>query len=650
MPLRRTLCLLLASAAVVSCLVPQRPEALSMPKAAAPAVVLGYSASWTDASYPPSAYDYGSLTHIARSFLQPHPDGRISESAGFWNEELTERAKRHGVKLLASIGGAAPDAKHWLTMARDPAAQERFFTELDRLITQHRYDGVDIDWEPSALTDADQATYTAFMQALRKRFPKWTISTALGTGDYWSRHVSWRQIADSVDFINLMTYVFAGTWTGYSAHNANLHAPTSFKDSSGLTVAGNVQSIINKYGVPPEKLTLGLAFFGVQFSTDRMGQAFTEQARHNGTEINYTQVERLSQSPHYSAKWDEGARVPYLESKAFSHTISYDDPQAIAEKCAFASKLGLAGVMIWYVGADLVRGQPVLQQAVAKTYSLPVAPPTPQLLAQTLRARSAEISRLQTEIARERGELERGSATANAKIAVAGVPATFPEPASDAATLDRQLAEVDRVLTALEIEHTSVQTELAALPPVRGKAVPLQDGKLLFADFEGELVHALGGGWSASFDKNGLGTVFNPDPPLWSEGGKNGQRAWHTWGHYGKSRPPWPYAALIASFAPSDFQPVTAIRFWTKGNGKRYALQLQRSSVHDYAFPVATFDAPQEWTQVVLQTKDFKQPDWGQKVSGPFSDATGLSFGPSAQFNDEAFELWIDDVELLKAP
>jgi chitinase len=620
------------------------------PKAAAPAVVLGYSASWTDESYPPSAYDYASLTHIARSFLQPHADGHITESAGFWSEDLTERAHHHGVKLLASIGGAAPDANHWLSMAREPAARERFFSELDRLITEHRYDGVDIDWEPSALTDADQATYTEFMKALRQRFPKWIISTALGTSDYWARHVSWRQIANSVDFINLMTYVFTGPWASYAAHNANLHAPSSFVDQSGLSVAGNVQAIIDKYGVPPEKLTLGLAFYGVQFSTDRLGQPFTEQMRYKGHELSYTQIQRLAENPGYSAKWDDGARVPYLERKVGGHTISYDDPQAIAEKCAFASKLGAAGVMIWYLGGDVVRGQPVLQQALAKTYGLPITPPRADFLAQTYQARAAEVSRLQTEIARERGALERGNATANAKIAAAGVPASFPPAAADAAALDRQLAEVDRVLATLEIERINVQTALATLPPLRGKAVPFDGGKLLLADFEGELVHALGGGFSASFDKNGLGTVFNPDPPVWSEGGKNGQRAWHTWGHYGKSRAPWPYAALIASFAPTDFQPVEAIRFWVKGNGKRYALALQRSSVHDYAFPVATFDAPSDWTQVVLKTSELKQPDWGQKVSGPFSDATGLSFGPSAQFNDEAFELWIDDVELLKAP
>jgi hypothetical protein len=185
---------------------------------------------------------------------------------------------------------------------------------------------------------------------------------------------------------------------------------------------------------------------------------------------------------------------------------------------------------------------------------------------------------------------------------------------------------------------------------VRGAAIAFTSGSLLFADFEGEMTHALGGGWSASFDKNGLGTVFNPDPPLWSEGGKNGQRAWHTWGHYGKSRAPWPFAALIASFAVTDFEPVASIRFWAKGDGKRYGVALQRSSVHDYAFPVALFTAPAEWTLIELRLADFKQPDWGQKVSGPFTDATGLSFTPGAQFNDEDFDLWIDDVELLKAP
>jgi len=635
---------------LAGCLMPSRPQAPELPKAAAPAVVLGYSAAWTDGSYPPSAYDYASLTHIARSFLVPHADGHLSDSGGFWNDDLEQRAHRHGVKLLASIGGAAPDAKHWLSLTRDEAARQRFFTELDTLITEHKYDGVDIDWEPSAQSDADQATYTELMKALRQRFPKWVITTALGTGDWNARHISWREVAQNVDYINLMTYVFAGGWTGHSAHNANLDAPSDFHDDSRLSVATNVKDIIQKYGVPAQKLTVGLAFYGIQFSTDHMGQPFPERARYKGEEVTYTQVQRLLQSPDYTAKWDEGAKVPYLERNAGGHTLSYDDPRSIAEKCAFASRLGTAGVMIWYLGSDLVHGQPVLQQSLAKTYGLPITPPSATFLAQTYADRTRDVDREQTEVARERGELERANAAANAKIATAGVPDTFPKPGHDSATLARQIAVADKVLGALEVERSSVQTALAALPAVRGKALAFAGPALLFADFEGELTHALGGGWSASFDKNGLGTVFNPDPPAWAEGGKNGRRAWHSWGHYGKSRAPWPFAALVASFPVTDFEPVTSIRFWAKGNGKRYGLSVQRGSIHDYAYPLALFTAPSDWTQIELATADFKQPDWGQKVSGPFTDATGLAFAPGPQFDDEDFELWIDDVELLKAP
>ena len=84
--------------------------------------------------------------------------------------------------------------------------------------------------------------------------------------------------------------------------------------------------------------------------------------------------------------------------------------------------------------------------------------------------------------------------------------------------------------------------------------------------------------------------------------------------------------------------------------GKRYGVALQRSSVHDYAFPIALFTAPADWTRVELELSDFKQPDWGQKVPGPYTDAIGLSFTPGPQFDDEDFDFWIDDVELLKAP
>ena len=156
-----SVCALICSAATLSCITgagqktgapaatASRPSAALPTTAAKPAVILGYSASWADAAYPPAAYDYSGLTHIARSFLAPHADGSVTSASDFWSDELEKGAHAHGVKLLASIGGSAENANEWLGMARDAAAKARFFDTLESLVTAHHYDGVDIDWDGS---------------------------------------------------------------------------------------------------------------------------------------------------------------------------------------------------------------------------------------------------------------------------------------------------------------------------------------------------------------------------------------------------------------------------------------------------------------------------------------------------------------------
>lgn len=621
-----------------------------LPKTAAkPAVILGYSASWADGAYPPRFYDYGSLTHIARSFLQPHADGRVTWSNDFWSPELEQNAHAHGVKVLASIGGAADNANQWLEMARDPAAEKRFFDELETQINAHHYDGVDIDWEPSAQTDADQKTYTEFMRTIRARFPKWVISTALPTGEWSGRHISWTDIAASVDFINLMTYVFAGSWSGHSAHNANLYKPSSYTDPSGIDIDSAVESLVKNHGLSRDKIVLGLAFYGTQYSTDKMGQPFPPKARFRGEEIIYTDIERLAAMPEYEKHWDEAAHVPYLERTGGGHTVSYDNALSINQKCVYAVKNGMKGVMIWYLGADLVRGTPVLQQALAQSYTLPSAAPAPEFLKLTYDARVAEIERVRTETERELRDLESADPVARAHFK--DLPsAALVTPQGDSSALAAGIGTADHALVQLEIERADVQRALAKAPPMKGRAIPwAENGTLRVADFESSaLTHALGGSWSASYDKNELGTVFHPEPTAWAKGGHGGAQALHMFGHFGKSRAPWPFAALIADFEPTDFSTVRAVRFWAKGNDKDYSLAVHRTAVHDYAFPFATFRAGPSWALVEVPISSLKQPSWGQKLEVAWTDVNALAFQPGPAFDDEDFELWVDDLELVK--
>jgi len=612
------------------------PAASSLPAAAAkPSVILGYSASWADAAYPPSAYDYSGLTHIARSFLAPHADGSLTSNSDYWNDELERGAHAHGVKLLASIGGAAENANEWLGMARDPMAKKRFIDALETLITGHHYDGVDIDWEPSALTDADQQTYTEFMVSLRQRFPNWQISTALGASDWWARHISWRELSASVDFINLMTYTFAGPWTGHSAHNANLFPSSVYNEGGGVDVDAMLHGLLNKYGVPPEKVVLGLAFYGAQYSTDKLGQNFPANSRYKGEEISYAGATRLSATPEYKQYWDAGGHVPYLERIAGGHTVSFDDPRSINEKCLYAAHKGLRGVMFWYMGDDLVRGEPVLEHALERSYGLASPAPSREFLRATYLAHLAEVARISTELERELHDLERADATQRGRFEDLSVKSSELPASADERALGAALLEIDRTLGRLEIRRADVQRALAAVPAARGRALDFAGAALSVDGFEGgALLHQLGGSWSASFDKNSLGTVFNPQPTAWVAGGHASEHALRLWGHFGKSRAPWPFAALVADFEPTDFTPVRALRFWAKGNAKQYNASLHRLAIHDYAFPGASFSAGIAWSLVELPLSDFKQPNWGQKTDPSWTDVNAIAFQPGATFDD----------------
>src|SRR5580698_1354970 len=139
--------------------------------AAAPnRVVLGYSASWFDSKCSAEYFNFDSLTYLARAFLAPHPDGSIDVPGNYFDKKMESMAREHGVKLLMSIGGEADNADNWLSISRHREYQERFFGALEKLIAAHGYDGIDIDWEPSAVNDQDGAAYTSLLKNLRGRF------------------------------------------------------------------------------------------------------------------------------------------------------------------------------------------------------------------------------------------------------------------------------------------------------------------------------------------------------------------------------------------------------------------------------------------------------------------------------------------------
>ncbi len=621
--------------------------------------VVGYSAAWFDGVYPPESYNYGAFTHILRAFLVPKADGSIGAQGGYWDPDLERLAHAHGVKLLASLGGAAPTADNWLAMARDSKAEKTFFDNLEKLITDHHYDGVDIDWEPSALTDADQSTFTDFMKALRARFPNWIISAALGASDYFGKHISWAEVTQQVDWINWMTYDFAGKWSEHSVHDANLYAPKDSKVDSKVSIDQTLTRFETQYHLAPDKLVLGLPFYGIQFFTSHMGDPFSGDTYSQGSEVQFYEIAPLiADKGEYKVFWDEGAKAPYLEKIGGGLVISHDDPKSIALKCDYAVQKGLQGVMIWNMGADLVGEHTPLLDAIAGAYGYPMSEMPTSGLAKSIQNLGFMAQDSYGKLQAARGKLTAAGKTDDAKNTDPGpLPDVTVPTGVDVKTLGKKLWDIQYALSAIDRKLQSARAVLDLLPvkEVIGQKVESPGDKLLIDDFEkGGGANALGGSWSADCDQNHLGTVLNPLPFTPTAGGVPGSEKYaaHISGHLGRSVAPWPYAELTGSLNTSgtaaDLSDFKAIEFWAKGDGKFYSLVLARAAVEDYGNYRLDFKGAPEWTKVVLNFTDFKQPNWARQVPYKLSDVLFLAFEPNADFSDEDFDLWLDDITLVK--
>jgi chitinase len=330
--------------------------------------LMGYYPSWNPA-YKAENIPYDNLTHIFHAFIGPAPDGGLSVPAGFLEKELIIRARTHGVKVIVSVGGADETAsRNFHIVASSESFRQRFAAELEKFCRQNGYDGVDLDWEFPA--DAiDRQNEVLLTAAIRKKFdsspapaPRWTISKAAPSGDWYGRWSDYDGLTPLMDFYNLMAYDFHGGWSDHSGPNAPLFGGNDPKDSSSCAEAAAYMTNTRK--VPASKLNLGLAFFGHKFenSSDLYDSCESDKCRTRY--MNYYEIVPLLENTSWQVRRDESSRVPWLKNRTGPGIVVYDDEQSLREKIRWQAGLNLGGVFIWDISADFYDGTNRLLPAV----------------------------------------------------------------------------------------------------------------------------------------------------------------------------------------------------------------------------------------------------------------------------------------------
>ena len=322
---------------------------------------------WCTAYFPgyddtmvPADIDFSVVTHVVHFSVLPNADGSLdSDINGITpanSADIIMQAHAAGRKALICVGGEGSSFQS----ATSKTHITNFVNNLADFVASRGYDGVDVDWEPFA--DSDAAQFTNLVRRLRTVLnasnPHGLLTTALPAPQQSEPSGLPSMIAsvrDDFDQINLQTYDLSGPYPGWITwYNSAIF-------DSGHALPGgdrvpSVDGIMTRFitnGIPPAKLGLGVTFHG-QLWTGVALPLESWTTAPSMVPITYNDiVSNYSTGVH---SWANDAQAPYIAitngNSAEDVFISYDDERACQSKVSYARNHGLGGLIIWQLKQD----------------------------------------------------------------------------------------------------------------------------------------------------------------------------------------------------------------------------------------------------------------------------------------------------------
>ncbi len=289
---------------------------------------------------------------------------------GNFNQLNKLKAANPGLRTLISVGGWTW-SKNFSAAAATSQSRDLFATSCAQFMKQYGFDGLDIDWEYPVSgglepgVAADKANYTLLLQALRTELDRlgtadgknYDLTIAAPAGPSTLTNIEIDKVAKTVDWVNLMSYDFHGSWDKTTGFNAPLAPNPADPGPAEFDITSAVNSWL-KGGIPANKLVLGLAMYGRGWSGVAPADAGLFQSAtgvpkgsfEDGV-FDYKDL-KANYIPKMTRYWDAASKVPWLYNSATGVFISYDDSESIGHKAKFISSENLGGGMFWELSGD----------------------------------------------------------------------------------------------------------------------------------------------------------------------------------------------------------------------------------------------------------------------------------------------------------
>ncbi|OJD14111.1 hypothetical protein AJ78_05511 [Emergomyces pasteurianus Ep9510] len=277
------------------------------------------------------------------------------------------KIKKPSLKCFISIGGWDAGGKVFSDMAKSVDSRKTFIGSVIDFMKKYGFDGIDIDWEYPVADDRggakdDFETYVQLLKELRSALgEKYGITVALPASYWYLRGFDLKGMAEYVDWFNVMAYDIHGTWDGNSIWTQkviNPHTNLTAEISLGL-------DLLWRNSVPPEKVSLGLGFYGRSFtladpSCTTPGCAFKKGDNetsggaqpgsctlNSGTLSDY-EISGILKEKSPEVIYNQDAGVNWITWDK-DQWVSYDDGRTLKQKADLGNKLCLGGTFAWSV-------------------------------------------------------------------------------------------------------------------------------------------------------------------------------------------------------------------------------------------------------------------------------------------------------------
>ncbi|MDP3683382.1 MAG: glycosyl hydrolase family 18 protein, partial [Ignavibacteria bacterium] len=301
---------------------------------------------------------YDLLTHIALFDFAADSLGNL-QNPPYWPwTDVINKAHLHGVKVILSTTNF--EASQMRQLLNSDSAKQNLFANLKNKVTTYKLDGVNIDFEEYYSADRGDLLNNFMKQltdSIHAAIPNCEVSFA-GPAVNWS---GWKLagLANACDYIFIMGYAFAGSWSDYTGSNAPLLGGTY---NITNTIAKQYADVIKSN---PKKLILGVPYYGNKWKTK------TQEPHTAIVSYGYTTRFRddVTVSQSYGLLWENTQKTPWYRWKLNDTTwyqVWFDNDSSLGMKYDLAKSNNLKGIGMWALGYDGSRTE--LWNAIEKRF------------------------------------------------------------------------------------------------------------------------------------------------------------------------------------------------------------------------------------------------------------------------------------------